>query len=190
MARGTVPDSQEQSPELSSKLLRTARATTSRSRRSSIPLGKPNWSRSSRRPRQTGCVVTVGLGPRYLHSTGQLHKGGPADRPLRPGPRRSGGGGRDPGAEVRLSPPHRGAGCGRLRGACGRGRRIVRVTLEEVVADEPGHGRARTDGRQHDRAAARAPVTRSRHTRARRRSARRARSSSSSACSTTRASSG
>jgi glucose-6-phosphate isomerase len=24
----------------------------------------------------TGCVVTVGLGPRYLHSTGQLHKGG------------------------------------------------------------------------------------------------------------------
>jgi hypothetical protein len=25
---------------------------------------------------QTGCVVTFGLGPRYLHSTGQLHKGG------------------------------------------------------------------------------------------------------------------
>jgi transaldolase / glucose-6-phosphate isomerase len=29
------------------------------------------------RARQTGCLVTVGLGPRYLHSTGQLHKGGP-----------------------------------------------------------------------------------------------------------------
>jgi transaldolase/glucose-6-phosphate isomerase len=28
------------------------------------------------RARQTGCVVTFGLGPRYLHSTGQLHKGG------------------------------------------------------------------------------------------------------------------
>ena len=28
------------------------------------------------RARETGCVVTVGLGPRYLHSTGQLHKGG------------------------------------------------------------------------------------------------------------------
>jgi transaldolase / glucose-6-phosphate isomerase len=27
--------------------------------------------------RSTGCVVTLGLGPRYLHSTGQLHKGGP-----------------------------------------------------------------------------------------------------------------
>jgi hypothetical protein len=29
------------------------------------------------RARETGCVVTKGLGPRYLHSTGQLHKGGP-----------------------------------------------------------------------------------------------------------------
>jgi transaldolase/glucose-6-phosphate isomerase len=26
--------------------------------------------------KQTSCVVTFGLGPRYLHSTGQLHKGG------------------------------------------------------------------------------------------------------------------
>jgi transaldolase/glucose-6-phosphate isomerase len=29
------------------------------------------------RARKTGCIVTEGLGPRYLHSTGQLHKGGP-----------------------------------------------------------------------------------------------------------------
>jgi len=29
------------------------------------------------RAHETGCVVTHGLGPRYLHSTGQLHKGGP-----------------------------------------------------------------------------------------------------------------
>jgi Phosphoglucose isomerase len=29
------------------------------------------------RAREAGCVVTFGLGPRYLHSTGQLHKGGP-----------------------------------------------------------------------------------------------------------------
>lgn len=27
--------------------------------------------------RQTGLAVTLGIGPRYLHSTGQLHKGGP-----------------------------------------------------------------------------------------------------------------
>jgi hypothetical protein len=30
-----------------------------------------------RRARGTGATVSVGLGPRYLHSTGQLHKGGP-----------------------------------------------------------------------------------------------------------------
>src|SRR5204863_2399784 len=31
----------------------------------------------ARRAREeTGCVVTHGFGPRYLHSTGQLHKGG------------------------------------------------------------------------------------------------------------------
>jgi hypothetical protein len=29
------------------------------------------------RAEQTGSPVAVGLGPRYLHSTGQLHKGGP-----------------------------------------------------------------------------------------------------------------
>ncbi len=30
-----------------------------------------------RRVSETGAAVSVGLGPRYLHSTGQLHKGGP-----------------------------------------------------------------------------------------------------------------
>ena len=33
---------------------------------------------AERARRATGCVVTHGFGPRYLHSTGQLHKGGPA----------------------------------------------------------------------------------------------------------------
>jgi hypothetical protein len=32
---------------------------------------------SERARSETGCVVTHGFGPRYLHSTGQLHKGGP-----------------------------------------------------------------------------------------------------------------
>ena len=27
--------------------------------------------------RTLGCATTLGFGPRYLHSTGQLHKGGP-----------------------------------------------------------------------------------------------------------------
>jgi hypothetical protein len=26
---------------------------------------------------KTGCATTIGFGPRFLHSTGQLHKGGP-----------------------------------------------------------------------------------------------------------------
>jgi hypothetical protein len=82
--------------------------------------------------RQTGCVVTHGLGPRYLHSTGQLHKGGP-----------------NTGLFVQvvdhagdeLPVPGRGFGFRRLihAQAAGdlasleeRGRRIVRVRLEDL----------------------------------------------------------
>jgi transaldolase / glucose-6-phosphate isomerase len=81
---------------------------------------------------ETGCVVTHNLGPRYLHSTGQLHKGGPntglfvqvVD---------------DPGKEVAI--PGRKFGFRRLiqAQAAGdfasleeRGRRIVRIRLEDV----------------------------------------------------------
>ncbi|MDQ2983633.1 MAG: glucose-6-phosphate isomerase [Actinomycetota bacterium] len=80
----------------------------------------------------TGCVVAHGLGPRYLHSTGQLHKGGPntglfiqvVD---------------DRGDEVPI--PGRKFGFRRLINAQAagdfasleeRGRRIVRVRLEDV----------------------------------------------------------
>ena len=84
------------------------------------------------RAAQTGCVVTHGLGPRYLHSTGQLHKGGPPE-------------GRfiqvldGPGAELPI--PDRRFGFGELIRAQAdgdlaslreRGRPIVRVNLEEV----------------------------------------------------------
>jgi transaldolase / glucose-6-phosphate isomerase len=84
------------------------------------------------RARETGCVVTHGLGPRYLHSTGQLHKGGPntgvfvqvVD---------------DTGDELPI--PGRPFGFGRLirAQAAGdyealkeRGRRVARVRLEEL----------------------------------------------------------
>jgi transaldolase / glucose-6-phosphate isomerase len=85
------------------------------------------------RARETGCVVTVGLGPRYLHSTGQLHKGGPPT-------------GRfiqvvdDPGPEIPI--PGRPFGFARLLAAQAAGdlaalrelgRPFVRVRLEEVV---------------------------------------------------------
>ena len=57
------------------------RATTSASRRSSTrPPAAERATRAARRrapASATGCVVTHGFGPRYLHSTGQLHKGGP-----------------------------------------------------------------------------------------------------------------
>jgi transaldolase / glucose-6-phosphate isomerase len=84
------------------------------------------------RARATGCVVTVGLGPRYLHSTGQLHKGGPPT-------------GRfvqvvdDPGDELPI--PGREFGFRRLFHAQAlgdfaalreRGRPIVRVRLEDL----------------------------------------------------------
>jgi hypothetical protein len=82
--------------------------------------------------RATGCVVTVGLGPRYLHSTGQLHKGGPTtglfiqvvD---------------EPGADVAI--PKRKFGFRRLitAQAAGdyealvqRGRRVARIRLEDL----------------------------------------------------------
>ena len=85
------------------------------------------------RAAETGCVVTHGLGPRYLHSTGQLHKGGPPT-------------GRfiqvvdEPGEELPI--PSRNFGFARLIHAqaagdfaslAGRGRPIVRIRLEDVV---------------------------------------------------------
>jgi hypothetical protein len=90
------------------------------------------WPLIERARAETGCVVTHGLGPRYLHSTGQLHKGGPntglfvqvVD---------------DPGDE--LSIPGRKLGFRRLIQAQAAGdfasleelgRRIVRVRLEDL----------------------------------------------------------
>jgi glucose-6-phosphate isomerase len=84
------------------------------------------------RAHETGCVVTHGLGPRYLHSTGQLHKGGPptglfvqvVD---------------DTGDEISI--PDQDFGFGRLIRAQAegdfqsleeRGRKIVRIHLEEL----------------------------------------------------------
>ena len=96
------------------------------------PAFEPQLEPLIERARETGCVVTHGLGPRYLHSTGQLHKGGPnkglfvqvVD---------------DPGGEVSI--PGRKFGFRRLirAQAAGdfaslqeRGRRIVRVRLEDL----------------------------------------------------------
>ena len=41
------------------------------------PAREPELEPVTRQAEETGAAVTIGLGPRYLHSTGQLHKGGP-----------------------------------------------------------------------------------------------------------------
>jgi glucose-6-phosphate isomerase len=96
------------------------------------PLREQELEPLADRCRETGCVVTTGLGPRYLHSTGQLHKGGPptglfvqvVD---------------DPGDEIPI--PGQDFGFRRLiraqaegdfRSLQERGRRIVRVRLEDM----------------------------------------------------------
>ena len=85
------------------------------------------------RARETGCVVTHGLGPRYLHSTGQLHKGGPPEGLFVQVVD-------DPGDELAI--PGRPFGFARLIRAQAdgdlaslrkRGRPIVRMRLEEIA---------------------------------------------------------
>jgi len=85
------------------------------------------------RARATGCVVTHGLGPRYLHSTGQLHKGGaPIGRFVQVVD--------DAGEELGI--PGRDFGFGRLLRAQAagdaeslseRGRPLARIRLEELT---------------------------------------------------------
>ena len=84
------------------------------------------------RARKTGCVVTVGLGPRYLHSTGQLHKGGPNtgvfvqvvddlgdDLPI-------------PGRDLGFRRLIAAQAAGDFEALRERGRRVARIRLEEL----------------------------------------------------------
>jgi transaldolase / glucose-6-phosphate isomerase len=78
-------------------------------------------------------AVTIGFGPRFLHSTGQLHKGGPdtgvfvqvvdhvreADVPI-------------PGAPYAFGELIEAQALGDLRALRGRGKRVARVTLEQL----------------------------------------------------------
>jgi hypothetical protein len=84
------------------------------------------------RAHETGCVVTHGLGPRYLHSTGQLHKGGPNtglfvqvvddtgdDLPI-------------PGRDFGFGRLIRSQAAGDFAALQERGRRVIRLRLEDV----------------------------------------------------------
>jgi hypothetical protein len=79
-------------------------------------------------------ATTVGFGPRFLHSTGQLHKGGPptgafiqvveerrdVDLPI-------------PGAPYTFGALIDAQALGDLRSLRQRGRRVARVTLDRLV---------------------------------------------------------
>jgi transaldolase / glucose-6-phosphate isomerase len=86
------------------------------------------------RAEATGCVVTTGLGPRYLHSTGQLHKGGPDTGVFVQVVDDLGGGevpipGRDLGFRRLIAAQ----AAGDFEALKERGRRVTRVPLEEVL---------------------------------------------------------
>ena len=82
-----------------------------------------------------GVATTVGFGPRYLHSTGQLHKGGPpsgvfvqivrdepVDAPV-------------PGKPYTFAQLKAAQAQGDLEALLARGRRVARVTMEELAAE-------------------------------------------------------
>ncbi len=74
-----------------------------------------------------GDATTAGFGPRFLHSTGQLHKGGPANRRLPAAHRRAAAGPADPRLAGELRDADRGPGAGRPAALQARGRRVLRL---------------------------------------------------------------
>ena len=111
---------------------RRATATTSRSRRSSTPRASGELAPLAARARETGCVVTTGLGPRYLHSTGQLHKGGPNTGLFVQVVDETGDEIPIPGRDFGFGRLMRAQAAGDLAALEERGRRAVRVRLEEL----------------------------------------------------------
>jgi glucose-6-phosphate isomerase len=85
------------------------------------------------RARETGCVVTHGLGPRYLHSTGQLHKGGPPTGLFVQIVDDTGDEIPIPGREFGFGQLIRAQAEGDFRSLRERGRKIVRARLEDVA---------------------------------------------------------
>ncbi len=84
------------------------------------------------RGHETGCVVTHGLGPRYLHSTGQLHKGGPATGLFVQVVDETGDEIPIPGQDFGFGRLIRAQAEGDYRSLRERGRPIVRVRLEDL----------------------------------------------------------
>ncbi|HSO00952.1 MAG TPA: hypothetical protein VLS46_00380 [Gaiellaceae bacterium] len=84
------------------------------------------------RARETGCVVTHGLGPRYLHSTGQLHKGGPDTGLFVQVVDETGEEVPIPGRDFGFGTLIRAQAAGDLAALEERGRRAIRLRLEDL----------------------------------------------------------
>jgi hypothetical protein len=85
-----------------------------------------------RRALGTGCVVTVGLGPRFLHSTGQLHKGGPNSIVAVQVVDDTGDELPIPGQKFGFGRLIRAQAAGDFASLKERGRRVCRIRLEEI----------------------------------------------------------
>ncbi len=81
---------------------------------------------------RSGCVVTHGFGPRYLHSTGQLHKGGPPTGRFLQIVEDYGAELQIPGKPFGFARLIRAQAAGDYSSLVERGRRVARVRLEEV----------------------------------------------------------
>jgi hypothetical protein len=84
------------------------------------------------RLRETGCVVTHGFGPRYLHSTGQLHKGGPETGRFLQVVDDYGEELAIPGKPFGFARLIRAQAAGDFESLRERGRRVARIRLEEI----------------------------------------------------------
>jgi hypothetical protein len=87
---------------------------------------------ASRAREATGCVVTHGFGPRYLHSTGQLHKGGPPTGLFLQVVDEVGDELPIPGRPFGFGKLIRAQAAGDFASLQERGRRVARVRLEEI----------------------------------------------------------
>ena len=81
----------------------------------------------------TGCVVTHGFGPRYLHSTGQLHKGGPNTGLFLQVVEDYGDELKIPGRPFGFARLIRAQAAGDFESLRERGRRVARIQLEEIA---------------------------------------------------------
>jgi glucose-6-phosphate isomerase len=84
------------------------------------------------RAHETGCVVTNGLGPRYLHSTGQLHKGGPNSGLFIQVVDETGDEVPIPGRDFGFGRLIRSQAAGDFAALEERGRRAIRIRLEDI----------------------------------------------------------